>query len=132
MKKHVFTGFVELINNHDAHEMSSMMTDDHTFIDAHGNRISGKDMMTEGWKQYFSMFPDYWIEIDEVIEASDIVFGFGTASATYTGHISGDAHNFFKIPAAFKAIIDGEKIKVWQVYADTKLPFDIITRNTHP
>ena len=131
MHIHVFESFVALINDHNADEMGSLMTPDHAFIDAHGNKIAGKENMIEGWRQYFKMFPDYWIAIHEVTEKEDTVYGFGTASGTFAGHIAGEPHNFFKIPAAFRAEVTGEKIKVWQVYADTKIPFEIIAKNTN-
>ncbi|MBC8047880.1 MAG: nuclear transport factor 2 family protein [Fimbriimonadaceae bacterium] len=129
MHLHVFEQFIELINDHHADELGSFMTVDHILIDAHGNKITGKENVIDGWKMYFAMFPDYWIEINERLEKDNIVFGFGTASATHAGHIAGDSNNFFKIPAAFRAIIEGEKINVWQVYSDTKIPFEIIERN---
>ncbi|MFI5171240.1 MAG: nuclear transport factor 2 family protein [Chitinophagales bacterium] len=129
MYLHVFEEFVELINDHDAEGLASLMSGDHKFIDAAGNTFSGKENMVEGWKMYFKTFPDYWIEIETVTEKENEVYGFGWVSATHSGHISGDSNNFFKIPAAFRALIEGEKVKIWQVYADTKLPFDIIEKN---
>lgn len=129
MKKYIFREFVELINNHDPHEISSMITDDHVFTDAMGKQISGRDSVTENWKQYFSMFPDYWIEIEVILSDEDVIVGFGTASGTFAGHISGEQHHFFKIPTAFKAVTEGEKIKSWQVYADTKMVLDAIEGN---
>ncbi len=129
MYKHVFDDFIVLINDHNAEELASYMTDDHKFIDAQGNQMQGKEVMVESWKQYFKMFPDYWISIEEIIEREHIIYGFGTASGTYAGHISGDANNFWKLPVAFRAAIEGEKVKIWQVYADTKIPYEIIEKN---
>ncbi len=89
MHIHVFEQFIVLINNHVAHDLASLITDNHTFIDAQGAKTSGKKDIIEGWKQYFKMFPDYWITIHEVMERENVVYGFGHASATYTGHIAG-------------------------------------------
>jgi len=44
------------------------MSDDHTFIDAHGNQASGREKMIVGWRAYFEWFPDYFIEITDVFE----------------------------------------------------------------
>ncbi len=63
------------------------------------------------------------------MERGNIVYGFGHTSGTYTGHMAGEPHNFWRLPTAFRAVINEEKIEVWQVYADTKIPFEIIQRN---
>lgn len=39
---HVFEEFVEIINDHDAEGLASLMTLDHKFIDSAGNTFSGK------------------------------------------------------------------------------------------
>ena len=130
MYLHVFEEFVDVINDHDVEGLASLMTNDHKFIDAAGNTFSGKENMKDGWKMYFKSFPDYWIEIERITEKDDEVFGFGWASGTHAGHITGDQNHYFKIPAAFRAQIAGEKVKLWQVYADTKLPSSIIEKNT--
>ena len=48
--------FNEYINNQDIDGLSSLMTEDHIFIDRHGDRF--KDMIN-GWKDFFSNFPTY-------------------------------------------------------------------------
>jgi hypothetical protein len=30
------------------------------------------------------------------------------------------------VPAAWRVIVENGKVKVWQVYADSKIPFDIM------
>lgn len=124
-----FEDFIGLINNHDAEELGSMMSDDHLFTDAQGISLHGKEAVVAAWKRYFKMFPDYWITITEIVEQDNRVYGVGTASGTYAGFISGDVNNFFRIPAAFRAEITGEKIRSWQVFADTQIPYEIIKRN---
>jgi ketosteroid isomerase-like protein len=80
MDKTTVYDFVNAINEHDVDRILSLMTDDHIFVDAHGNEVVGKARMKAGWIGYFQWFPDY-------------------------------------------------KIELWQVYADTKIPFDIISKN---
>jgi ketosteroid isomerase-like protein len=58
--------FVDAINSHNADEITTLMTDDHTFIDAYGNS-SNKEAMQQGWPGYFSWFPDYLIEINNIL-----------------------------------------------------------------
>ena len=51
--------FNNAINEGNVELLSSLMTEDHTFIDASGAAHSGVKEMTEGWKEFFRMFPDY-------------------------------------------------------------------------
>ena len=37
--------------------------------------------------------------------------------------------NYWHLPASWKAIIKNGKIYLWQVYADAKIPYDIINKN---
>lgn len=125
MSKQVALDFVEAINAHDADRIVSLMTDNHVFIDAYGNSES-KEAMTQGWPGYFSWFPDYLIEIDDVFESGDTVVLLGYASGTYNGISTPDNKNYWRIPAAWRVIVENNLVKVWQVYADSKIPFDII------
>jgi len=147
MSKKIVLQFVEAINRHDTDEIYDLMTDDHEFIDAHGNEVSGKDIMKAGWAGYFDMFPDYLIEISDIFMKpepvaipkgksktpvklfyyqNDCIVAFGFASGTYKGIKTDDNKNFFRIPACWRARVEGGKIKLWQVYCDTKKPFDIV------
>ena len=129
MDKNAFWGFVDAINGHNADKLYSLMTDDHTFIDAHGNEVSGKDKMKAGWTGYFQWFPDYKIEITDIFSNGETIAGFGFASGTYKGIKSDKDENYWRLPAAWKALVSDNKIKLWQVYADTKIPFDYIDKN---
>ena len=128
MRDKVALGFVDAINAHDVDRIISFMSDDHIFIDAYGNR-ENKDSLQAGWKKYFEWFPDYSIEITDVFESGNIVAMFGYASGTYHNKTTADTDcstNHWRLPAAWKAIIDREMIKEWQVFADSKVPYDIM------
>jgi hypothetical protein len=43
MNKKTFYDFVSAINEHNAEKLYALMTDDHQFIDAQGNKVIGKD-----------------------------------------------------------------------------------------
>jgi predicted enzyme related to lactoylglutathione lyase len=122
----VFENFVLAINSHDANVISNYLSDDHIFIDAAGKKISGKDEVKKGWETYLKMFPDYQIIINSFNDKATVWLAEGTAEGTYRGisTVSGDNH--FKIPAAWKAVIENGKVKSWQVFADTKIVNDII------
>jgi len=101
------------------------MSNDHIFIDAHGNQVSGKEKMIAGWRAYFDWLPDYLIEITDVFENDDQFALFGFAGGSYKDKPS----ESWRLPAAWKAIVKDSLVTHWQVFADTKIPFEIIERN---
>jgi hypothetical protein len=58
-----------------------------------------------------------------------MIAAFGFAEGTYKNKKVENQQNHWCLPASWKAIVDGNKIKLWQVYADTKIPFEIIEKN---
>ena len=120
--KETVLNFVKAINDHDIDKISDLMSEDHTFIDGYGNKQIGKVGMKNGWQSYYQMFPDYIIEITDVIEHKSIFALFGFASGTYTTIKDKSDNNFWRTTAAWKAIVQDKKIKLWQVFCDyTKL-----------
>lgn len=120
--------FINAINEHNTDKIYSLMTDDHIFIDAHNNEFISKDKLKTGWASYFNLFPDYKIEITNMFTNGNNFAAFGFASGTFKGLQTGNNENFWKLPASWKIIVENNKIKLWQVYADTKIPFDIIEK----
>jgi ketosteroid isomerase-like protein len=118
--------FIEAINNQDLELMAGLMTEKHVFIDASGSKYEGREGMLEGWKEYFKMFPDYNIEITDIIESDLIVGAFGYASGTYRGETDDFDSNYWEAPAAWKVIVEEEKIKYWQVFCDYTELYGII------
>jgi predicted ester cyclase len=98
--------------------LSSLMTEDHTFVDASGAAHSGVKEMTEGWKDFFHMFPDYKNNFENILQDGNLVVALGTACGTYNGNRGLIPENRIKWSAAWKAIVENNKIKLWQVYAD--------------
>ena len=124
--KEVVLAFIDRINAHDVAGLAELMTDDHTFIDAHGNQISGKEKMIAGWRGYFNMFPDYYLELTDVFEGEGKVAMFGFAGGSFQNQES----ESWCLPAAWKAEVKDGRVALWQVFADTKIPFEIIERNS--
>jgi len=120
--------FIDSINAHDVPGILGYLADDHVFIDAQDTEHKGKQRMGENWSEYFVLFPDYTIEVEDVLERDELVAVFGYASATYKG-LTENRTNFWRLPAAWKSIVEGGKIKLWQVYADYALILDIIEKN---
>ena len=118
--------FVDRINAHDLEGLASLMSDDHTFIDAHGHQVVGKQQMIVGWQAYLDWFPDYRVEVTDVFEASEGIALIGFASGSFKNKTS----ESWLLPAAWKALVKDGRVTIWQVFADTKIPFEIIERNT--
>jgi hypothetical protein len=117
--------FIERINAHDIAGLGELMSDDHTFIDAHGNQVCGKEKMIAGWRGYFEWFPDYYIEVTGVFDDGNNLALFGFAGGSFKGRPT----ESWRLPAAWKAIAKDGRVTLWQVFADTKIPFEIIERS---
>jgi hypothetical protein len=96
------------------------MTADGEFIDSLGNRIQGTEKLRAAWTGYFKMVPDYSISHSEIFADGNIVAVFGSAQGTFSKDGQIRKENFWKTPAAWRAVVKGGKIAVWQVYADNE------------
>ena len=122
--------FVKTINKHDADAVCELITDDHEFIDSGGERYKGIDAMRKGWSAYFTMMPDYKIDIADIFVSDNTVVMFGKASATYSIDGKLRPENYWEIPAAWRAKVENSKVKEWQVFADLEPVRKIIKRNS--
>ena len=114
----VVKSFIAAINQRDVTQLSELMTEDHTFVDSGGTVVTGRDTMAAGWGQYYQMFPDFKIEIENILEGNGLIAVFGSTSGTYNGKRGLVPENRIEMPAAWKAIVEVGKIKHWQVYTD--------------
>ncbi|MFH2107767.1 MAG: nuclear transport factor 2 family protein [Chrysiogenia bacterium] len=114
----VVMAFISAINQGDVTRLSSLMTEDHVFVDSSGKVTSGLDVMTKGWGEYFRMFPDFTIKVENIFRQGSMVAVFGSACGTYNGKRGLVPENRIEMPAAWKAVVENDKIKFWQVYAD--------------
>lgn len=126
MKKQVIQDYIAAINVHDIPRLYDLMAPDHTFVGAYGDEVHGREEMKNGWIGYFEWFPDYRIEISDILERENTFAIFGFAGGTYHGQKTDDDRNHWHLPAAWKAVVEGEHVSLWQVYADSKIPFDIM------
>jgi ketosteroid isomerase-like protein len=116
-----FERFVAAINEHDVDALTSLMTQDHLFVDAMGNRLEGTQSMQAGWRNYFAMCPDYWIQIRHRLSERDTVLATGEAGGTIDGFQ-------WRTPAAWEAVIRGQFVSEWRVFADNKPVYEILAR----
>jgi ketosteroid isomerase-like protein len=112
--------FIKFINSGDADAICELMTADHIFQDALGERFIGRDKMRVGWRNYFKIVADYQIHADEFFQTDERLAIFGTASGTYTGNGGASPEKFWKVPAAWRVVIRDGLVAEWRVYADNQ------------
>ena len=112
--------FVDAINKHSVSAIYELMAEDHHFIDGLGEELEGRVPMKHGWRGYFAMVPDYLIKVNETFHNGSTVVFLGTASGTYKSSVTRKPENYWEVPAAWKAVVAGEKVKVWQIFADNE------------
>jgi ketosteroid isomerase-like protein len=112
--------FERAINSRNPEAIVSLMTADAEFIDSLGSHIKGTDRLRTAWIGYFKMFPDYSISHAEIFAEGSTVSVFGEAQGTLASDGQIKQENFWKIPAAWRAVVKDGKIAVWQVYADNE------------
>src|SRR6267143_1883039 len=115
--------FVARINAHDPKGIVALCTADHIFIDSLGSRLSGCERLKEAWAGYFSLFPDYRIEVDSAVAQDTLVLACGFASATHAA-----SQETWRIPAAWRARVADGHIVEWQVYADNKPVYELLSQ----
>jgi ketosteroid isomerase-like protein len=117
----IFNKFVTAINSHNVESLTSLMTTDHVFIDALGNRVRGATSMEAGWRGYFAMCPDYRIQTEDLMAKGGMVLAVGEAGGTIDGVA-------WRTPAAWKAVIHDGRVAEWRVFADNKPVYEILAR----
>ena len=110
--------FVQAINQRDLVAMRALMTEDHTFTDALGNRMSGAEKMIAGWRSFFESIPEYWIRVDTALAAGTKVALFGEAGGGWRvdNRVLDERWN---VSAAWLVDVEAGKIRNWSVYCDT-------------
>jgi ketosteroid isomerase-like protein len=110
--------FVAAINAADPAALRALMTEDHTFTDALGNRFSGAETIVQGWRYFLHAFPGYWIRIDRTIGDEGDVALFGAAG---DGWRAGERvlPQSWKVAAAWFAQVESGRIRSWSVFCDT-------------
>ncbi|MFQ5890916.1 MAG: nuclear transport factor 2 family protein [Gemmatimonadota bacterium] len=105
------------------------MAPDHLFIDGLGCEFRGRETMRGGWKRYFALFPNYHIEVREMLHRDQVVGLFGTTSGTYASDACPAAENSWQVPAAWEAVVREAAVAVWRVYADIDPVRQIMSRS---
>jgi ketosteroid isomerase-like protein len=103
--------FNEAINRRDLGALEALMTGGHTFIDAEGNRVAGKDAVLDAWRGFFAAFPDYRNDWATVTSIGETVVAVGRSSCSNEPALRG--------PAIWTARTVGHRISEWRVLEDT-------------
>ncbi len=103
--------FNESINSHDVDGLAALMTEDHPFIDRELNTGHPKDAMVRGWRDFFQMFPRYKNTFTRIQSRDNRVVILGWAYWSEEQPYD---------PVIWTAIIVGDLVREWRVYADTE------------
>jgi limonene-1,2-epoxide hydrolase len=110
--------FVDAINAGDLTALRGLMTEDHTFTDALGNRFSGADQIITGWQRFLHAYPGYRIRIDHALGDAIFTALFGRAEGGWCVEeriVPGS----WSVTAAWLAEIEAGRVKQWRVFCDT-------------
>jgi ketosteroid isomerase-like protein len=118
--KEVMLRFIDAVNGRAVEEIADLMTDDHLFIDSLGAEVRGRGAMREGWEAYLAMVPGYRIAVREVVSSGDTIVALGTASGGYAPGGDLPSEGRWSTPAAWRAVVRGARLAVWQVFADNE------------
>jgi ketosteroid isomerase-like protein len=121
--------FEQLINSRSPDAVCSLLTEDSAFIDSLGNRLAGLETLRKAWAGYFKMVPDYAVSHTEIFANGDTVAMFGDAQGTFSKDGQIKKEDFWKTPAAWRAVVRDGKIALWQVFADNE-PIRAIMRKS--
>jgi ketosteroid isomerase-like protein len=99
--------FNEKINQQDLEGLFELMTDDHTFIDNSGEVTKGKDVMKEGWREFFKKYPDYRNTFTSVAVQNNVVVMVGYSSCS---------HKLLDGPNIWTAKVRDGRISEWRIY----------------
>lgn len=105
--------FNECITNADLNGLSSLMTEDHIFIDTANNRIKGKDNnIVQTWEPFFNLYPGYRNIFENIVARGSTVImqGYSICSDEILNNIR----------AIWVAQIINNKVSLWHIYSDTK------------
>jgi uncharacterized protein (TIGR02246 family) len=110
--------FVEAINRADVGQLVALITDDHAFVDSDGSKITGREAVREAWSGYFSMTSDYTVAVEQALCSGNTVVVVGTASGAFARGGSPRPGSRWSVPAAWRAVVEGERVAVWQVFVN--------------
>jgi ketosteroid isomerase-like protein len=110
--------FVDAINQADVARLGALISESHIFIDSDGSQVAGRASVLGAWSQYFSMMQDYRVTVRETFRSADTVVLLGTAEGAWRRSGSSGGERRWSVPAAWRAVVHGEALAVWQVFVN--------------
>jgi uncharacterized protein (TIGR02246 family) len=107
----VVLAFVERINARDADGLAELMTEGFTFVDYAGGVEVGRDVMREGFAEYFRCFPEYKIHVDKVLRSGNDVAIVGTTTGSHVGPEAEADETVLWV-----AEVEGARVASWRIY----------------
>ena len=114
----VALAFVAAINSKDMKELADLMTVGHTFIDGDGSKHEGREQMEAGWKEHLELIPDLTLSISEHFEDNATVVLLGWSSGTIVQDGELRPENAWRVPCAWRVVVESGRVAVWQLYAN--------------
>jgi ketosteroid isomerase-like protein len=102
--------FNAAINSQDLAALASLMSEDHTFIDAEGGTVRGKQPCLQAWRGFFTTFADYRNVFTDLTVRDDVVAVSGYSLCSQP-ELAG--------PALWTAHVTGTLVAEWRVHTDT-------------
>ncbi|KPJ87543.1 MAG: hypothetical protein AMS18_14480 [Gemmatimonas sp. SG8_17] len=124
----VAMAFVEAINSKDVEQLANLMTANHKFIDGDGSEHGEKDQMEAGWKEHFELIPDLTLSISDYFEENDTAVLLGWSSGTIIQNGELKPENSWRVPSAWRVVVESGKVAVWQLYANQCVLHEIYNR----
>lgn len=102
--------FNDFINTRDIDGLSELMSEDHIFIDSSDETHSSKQVVVQGWMDFFDQYPDYqnFFTFIETRGNRVLIVGYSTCS-----------YDPLDGPAIWAAKVDNDLVAEWRVYLDT-------------
>jgi hypothetical protein len=116
----VAQAFADRINAQDIEGLVALMTQDHRFVDSLGQVITGREAMRGGWRAYFGIVHDYRLVPELWLCEGTTVVMVGTAGGRYNPEGALSAGREWSCPAACRALVSGQLVEEWRVYADNE------------
>jgi len=111
---------VAAINSGRAERIVNAMSADAVFIDSLGARIEGRAALSDAWRAYLRLFPDYRIEVEGWYLRGREAMLHGRAGGTLHRDASPVEGGRWEIKAAWRAKADSRRVLLWEVYADNQ------------
>jgi ketosteroid isomerase-like protein len=102
--------FNDAINARSVEALERLMTDDHRFVDSAGGVTEGKAACLEAWRGFFTSFPEYRNQFEDIDTHDDLVVIRGHSRCPVPA-LDG--------PALWSARVRHGLVSEWRVHDDT-------------